>query len=91
MYKYTRYFAVVESGSCSMDYQRWEEKANCGHAHKSHEAATECLIKKQRMYCEHGRQAGLLCRRCLGGFAHRRTTSALWYHGTIHNQNGERT
>ena len=29
----TTYSIVVESGSCSPDYKRWEEKANCGHAH----------------------------------------------------------
>jgi hypothetical protein len=33
-YKEERYYAVVESGSCSPDYKRWEERETCGHAHK---------------------------------------------------------
>src|SRR5665811_185723 len=41
------YCAVVESGSCSMDYQRWEEAANCGHAHRTYEAAEACRVKLQ--------------------------------------------
>lgn len=89
MYKSTRYFAVVESGSCSTDYQRWEERANCGHAHKTREAAEKCLAQKQRRYCNHGHAQGTPCRQCLG-WAQGHSTSALWYNGTIHNQHGER-
>jgi hypothetical protein len=89
-YKSTRYYAVAETGLCSLDRQHWEEWANCGHAHKTREAAIKCLSKKRRMYCEHGRLAGLPCKHCLGDYARGRTTSALWYAGTIHNQNKER-
>lgn len=82
--------AVVESGSCSTDYKRWEERATCGHAHRTIEAAKQCLNKKQRYYCQHGRPANSGCRHCLGSIARAQNTSALWYTGTIHNQHGER-
>lgn len=88
-YKTTRYFAVVESGSCSPDYKRWEERATCGHAHKTYEAAQKCLEKKQTRYCDHGHVAGTPCKLCLG-YAQSKHTSALWYNGTIHNQDCER-
>jgi hypothetical protein len=39
------YSAVVESGSSSPDYQRWEEREHCGHAHKTIGAAVRCLRK----------------------------------------------
>ena len=83
------YSAVVESGSCSPDYQRWEERATCGHAHRTIEAAQACLARKTRWYCQHGRPAGGRCRHC-GGSARAQSTSALWYNSTIHNQRGER-
>ncbi len=88
-YKTDRYSAVVETGSCSPDYKRWEEKANCGHAHKTIESAQKCLDKKQTSYCNHGHVTGTPCSQCLG-FAQRHSTSALWYNGRIHNQDGER-
>lgn len=84
------YSAVVESGSCSPDYERWEERQHCGHAHRTIEAAERCLDQHTRMYCDHGRIAGTPCRHCLGGRADSKTTSAEWYHGTIHNQDSER-
>ena len=87
--KANTYTAVVESGSCSPDYRRWEEKATCGHKHRTLSAALECLAKQQASYCDHGRRAGLRCAACLG-YAQARHTSALWYGGTIHNQHGER-
>ena len=83
------YSAAAESGSCSRDYARWEERAHCGHAHRTIEAAEKCLSAKQRYYCNHGRVSGTLCRQCLG-YAKRHSTSALWYSGTIHTQDGER-
>ena len=46
-YKTERFFAVAETGSCSPDYKRWEERATCGHAHKTREAAEACRVKKQ--------------------------------------------
>lgn len=88
-YKKDRYYAVVETGSCSMDRKRWEERATCGHAHKTIAAAVKCLDKKRRYYCVHGHVAGTLCKRCLGGIARSDCTSALWYNGTIHNQDQE--
>jgi len=88
-YKTLRFFAVSETGSCSPDYKRWEEEANCGHAHKTLNAAAKCLANKQQSYCNHGRPAGSSCSACLG-FANADSTSALWYNGNIHNQHGER-
>jgi hypothetical protein len=84
------YHVAAETGSCSPDYKRWEEKATCGHNHKTVEAAEKCKEKLQRSYCQHGRIAGMLCRNCLGGIARSQETSALWYNATIHNQDGER-
>ena len=84
------YSVVVESGSCSMDYQRWEERAHCGHKHRTTDAAVRCMEKLTRYYCQHGRPAGTLCSHCLG-YARSDNTSARWYHATIHNQKGERT
>ncbi len=86
--KTERYSAVVQTGSCSMDQQHWEERANCGHAHKTIEAAEKCLLKKQRYYCDHDRPAGSACKHC-GGVARAKHTSALWYNGRIHNQSQE--
>ena len=83
------YSVVVETGSCDPTYKRWEERAHCGHAHKTREAAERCMEKLTRMYCQHGRAAGTPCRHCLG-FAQSQNTSAKWYNATIHNQHGER-
>ena len=84
------YSVVVESGSCDPTHTRWEERAHCGHAHKTIEAARKCQAKLTRMYCDHGRIARLPCRACLGGRAHPRTCSATWHNARIHNQDGER-
>jgi hypothetical protein len=68
------YSAVVESGSCSTDYTRWEERMNCGHAHKTEEAARKCGEKNyDAKYVNGSWQA-----------------SAAWHGYTVHNQNGER-
>ena len=83
------YKAVVETGSCSTDYRRWEEADDCGHAHRTPEAARKCLESKQVWYCNHGRKQGLACRHCCG-YAQGHSTSAHWYNGTVHNQDGER-
>lgn len=83
------YSAVVESGSCSPDYRRWEEREHCGHVHRTIDAARECLGKKQSYTCNHGRPAGSLCCHC-HGWARRHQTSATWYNGTIHNQDEQR-
>ena len=84
------YSVVVESGSCSPDYRRWEERMHCGHAHRTIKAALRCRAAKTRMYCEHDRIAGLPCRHCLGGLAHGRNCSAAWYGAKLHTQEGER-
>ena len=83
------YSVVIESGSSDQTYTRWEERSHCGHAHKTIEAAIRCKRNLTRMYCDHGRPAGLPCARCLG-YAQSKTTSARWYNATIHNQDGER-
>jgi len=88
-YNGTRFYAVTETGSCSIDFKTWEEKENCGHAHKSLEAAKNCLKKQQRSYCNHGHVAGTPCAKCFG-FAQNQSTNADWYNGTIHNQHGEK-
>lgn len=68
------YSAVVESGSCSMDYRRWEERRNCGHLHKTPEAALAC---GERNYN---------ARYVRGSW----TASAAWHGYKVHNQDGER-
>ena len=83
------YSVVVESGSCSPDYQRWEEREHCGHYHRTIEAAEKCMEKLTRYYCQHGRPAGSLCAQCCG-YAQAQNTSATWFGATIHNQNQER-
>jgi hypothetical protein len=68
------YSAVVESGSCSADRQRWEELRNCGHSHKTYEAANACgkRLAKER-YVNGSRQA-----------------NADWYYYKVHDQDGSR-
>lgn len=83
------YSVVVESGSCSRDYKKWEEREHCGHAHKSIRAAEACMAKLTRRYCNHGRVAGTACGQCLG-YAQSQSTSARWYNAIIHNQDSER-
>ena len=56
----TSYRAAVETGSCSLDCdgdlgRRWEERATCGHAHKTREAAEKCG-EKLRAYDPKTRQ-----------------------------------
>lgn len=83
------YSVVVESGSCDPTYTYWHERANCGHAHRTIEAAEKCKEKLQQSYCNHGHVAGTPCIRCCG-YAQANSTSAKWYNATIHNQNKER-
>lgn len=83
------YSVVVESGSCSSDRKYWEERANCGHAHKTIANAEACMAKLTRRYCNHGRVAGTPCSQCLG-YAQSHSTSARWYGATVHNQDSER-
>ena len=83
------YSVVVESGSCSPDYERWEERANCGHTHKTIAAAEACMAKLTRMYCDHGRVQGTPCSACCG-YAQGNSCSATWYNARLHNQNKER-
>ena len=69
-----RFCAVVESGSCSCDYQRWEERQNCGHLHRTYEAAMDCGNNHLN---EHYDSTGWHC-------------NAAWFNFTIHDQNGRR-
>ena len=85
-----RYSVVVESGSCSMDYRQWEERAHCGHAHKSIDAAKACMAKLTRRFCQHGKPGGTPCRYCLGSRAQGYSTSAQWFGATLHTQDGAR-
>jgi hypothetical protein len=48
------YSAVVESGSCDESYTYWEEKVNCGHAHRTIEAAERCGAKHYDSRYENG-------------------------------------
>ena len=73
-YKSERYSAVVESGSCSTDRKRFEERRNCGHAHKTLEAAERCGATHYGAHYTNG--SWQAC--------------ADWYGYTIHNQNEER-
>lgn len=67
--------AVVESGSCSMDYDLWEERQNCGHLHKTIKAAEACGKKNyDAKYVNGSWQA-----------------SAAWHGYTVHDQDGRRT
>ena len=84
-----QYSVVVESGWCSTDYRQWAWRANCGHAHKTIEAAQACMAKLTRWFCNHGRIKGTPCAQCYGR-AQGHSTSARWYNATIHNQNEER-
>lgn len=70
-----KFIAVVESGSCSCDYQTWEEKRHCGHAHKTYRAAMEC---GNRHYNAHTDKTG--------GWS----ANADWHGFTIHDQDGHR-
>lgn len=85
----TTYSVVVESGSCDPTYTRWEERAHCGHNHKTLETAQKCLANLTRSFCQHGRPARSLYSQC-GGYANAQQTSAHWYNACIHNQDGER-
>ena len=68
------YCAVVESGSCSPDYKRWEERKNCGHRHRTAAAAEKCGAKHyDAKYVNGSWQA-----------------SAAWHGYRVHNQDGER-
>ena len=87
--KLETYSAVVESGSCSPDYTRWDERCNCGHKHRTVAAAQNCLDRLTQSYCNHGRIAGTPCKHCLG-YANADSTSAKWYGARIHNQEEER-
>ena len=68
------YSAVVESGSCSTDYKRWEEKAHCGHRHRTFAAADRCGDKLRGMHRD--ASGSWVC-------------SALWYNYSVHNDDGE--
>jgi len=73
----TTYSAVVETGSHSADYSeplRWEERRNCGHAHRTIEAAEACGAKHYASRYVRGSW----------------TANAAWHGYTIHDQDGHR-
>ena len=72
----TRYSAVVESGSYSDDYERWEESINCGHLHKSPQAALRCGKKN---YGAH-----------INKITHSWEACAAWHGYRVHDQNNRR-
>ena len=75
------YKAVVETGSTSMPgagrldpttgYREayYEEQTDCGHKHRTEDAAANCLASKRKR----DKQGN---------------SSALWYNGRIHDQDG---
>ncbi len=66
-----------------------EESVDCGHAHRTIEAAERCLANHQRWYCQHGgRVSGDPCRRCNGPSRAGSTSSTHWDNGTIHTTTG---
>jgi hypothetical protein len=68
--------AVVESGSCSVDYRRWEERRNCGHLHRTVDAAEACGAKH---YASH-----------INELTHSWEANADWHGYTVHDQDGKR-
>jgi hypothetical protein len=73
--KKEKYSAVVESGCCSPNYKRWDERDHCGHAHKTTKAAQKCGAKHIGAHYY------------VGGLWHCITP---WYDFKIHNELGER-
>jgi hypothetical protein len=57
-----------------------QELANCGHHHKTHEAAEQCLSKLTAWRCLCGRTTKSYAPCC--GTPHN-STSGKWYHATI--------
>jgi hypothetical protein len=76
MNRRTGYYAVVETGSCSTDYKRWEERRNCGHAHRTVAAAERCGA---RHYDAH-------YSKLTGSWQ----ANADWHGYTVHDQHGQR-
>ena len=70
----TGYKAVVETGWSSKDYRRMEEARDCGHLHRTPEAASDC---GERLYN---------ARYVRGSW----TANAAWHGYAVHNQDGER-
>ncbi len=75
MSKRKGFYAVVESGSCDQTYTFWEERQNCGHAHKTRDAAMYCGAKHYGAKYINGRWQG----------------RATWYGYTVHDEAGRRT
>jgi hypothetical protein len=61
-----------------------EELANCGHNHKTAEAAEACRAKLQRSWCLCGRTSASYAPCC--GTPHN-STSARWYHAQVEASN----
>lgn len=68
------YAAVVETGSCDPTYTYWEERKNCGHLHKTIDAALLCGAKHYAAKYVNGSWQA----------------SAAWHGYTVHDQDGRR-
>lgn len=90
--KTTNYYCVVvrDPNSWSASTGIHLELANCGHRHKSVEAAATCKAKLTAWYCICGERSDSH-RRCSSSTGHRADhTSARWYHAQIEDSNGKR-
>lgn len=67
------YSAVVETGWHSADYRRYEERVNCGHKHRTVQAAESCGARQYNARYVHGSWRA----------------NADWHGYTVHNQDGE--
>jgi len=69
-----KYKACVETGWHDQARSTWETSVECGHLHRTVEAAEKCGAKHYQPRYEHGNW----------------TANAAWYNYTIHDQNDQR-
>jgi hypothetical protein len=76
------------------DPNSWDAKTNinlllheCGHNHKTIEAAEACHHRLLHSICSHGRLTGKPCSGCHGR-AGQNSWSARWHNGRIEDSNG---
>jgi hypothetical protein len=60
---------------------------DCGHAHKTPQAADKCAAKLLNYHCNHGRVTGTTCSDCHGR-ARANNHSANWHLATIERSDG---
>jgi len=68
------YSAVVETGWHDGEYTRWEEARNCGHKHKTVEAAEKCGAKHYDAKYRNGSWSA----------------NAAWHNYRVHDSQGRR-